>query len=161
MPHSIRYGQFLDASDPDQGASDVLVFATTPALMRTGPGSFLLYYLPKDDSSYAGTRDLLCISSSPDAWTLQLRQVGADTFVAIDLGGSDIVTSSPITFSAKQRLTITCNAVAGTIEIAGATTGNGVYMGTPWSLAAATMTLGGLPNGNAMCRGYLSLPYPA
>lgn len=57
-------------------------------------------------------------------------------------GGAAKVSSNVVTFSRHQCLTIIVDPVAGTIEVQGATTGNGLVAGTPWTWASGTVYIG-------------------
>lgn len=61
--------------------------------------------------------------------------------IRVTSGGVTKVTSGAITFSAHQKLTITANKGAGSIAVAGATTGNGTTTGTSWTFPYANPTV--------------------
>ncbi len=64
-------------------------------------------------------------------------------------GGVAVVTSSALTFSADQELAVTLDGAAGSITVAGATTGNGTVTGTPWTRAVGTtLYVGSLADGS-------------
>lgn len=58
---------------------------------------------------------------------------GGSIYIRVTSGGVTMVTSNALTFSAHQKLTVTVNGGAGTINVAGATTGNGTVTGTSWT----------------------------
>jgi len=58
---------------------------------------------------------------------------GGSIYIRATSGGVTKVTSNALTFSAHQKLTVTVDGSAGTITVAGATTGNGTVTGTSWT----------------------------
>lgn len=75
---------------------------------------------------------------------LRIRKSGANCVVDLVCGGVVVATSGAITFPAYQQLTITAKPSAGSLVVAGASTGNGTYTGTgaAWA-AASTLYVGG------------------
>lgn len=152
---AVHYGQFLDASDPDQAADDVWTIAATPAEIRNG--SFRLHYIPKEASSYASARFLLSVNSSPTL-DFKVYRTGGVAYIAVAVAGS-VVVQREIVFAALQPLQFIFDAAAGTVSVSGAGSGDGESTGTAWSVGAGAMRLGGLYSGGSMARGYVSLPY--
>lgn len=63
-------------------------------------------------------------------------------FVSVD--GVQQVASEALTFSAGQGITVKVSSLEGILEVAGATSGDGVYAGTPWDWSSpGTMLIGG------------------
>jgi len=159
MPeHARHYGQFLDASDPDQSAADNFRIAQAPPeILR---GSFRLFYIPRDDSSYVGTRYLLSAQTLSDhmAFVVEPSEVAAR--VAVYVNGSLYASTDPITFDAGQELELLFDGAEGAITVAGATTGNGTSEdGTAWNVAGSLLRLGGNVAGTEVALGKVSLPY--
>jgi hypothetical protein len=71
-----------------------------------------------------------------------LDATGASLVLKVDDGSSTVVTSGALTFDALQELTITLDAAAGEVTIAGATTGDGTTAGTAWSYGAGDLIVG-------------------
>lgn len=73
---------------------------------------------------------------------------GGSIYIRVTSGGATKVTSSALTFSAHQKLSIGINATAGSITVGGATTGNGTVTGTPWTRTTGpTMYVGSRQGG--------------
>lgn len=150
----------------DQDGEDDLRFASTPALILSG--EFRLYYRPWYDSSYItesgewGSRRTLLSVDSVDGMlefaVYNSSAGGATSSVAVALDGV-ILVEQEVTFSAKQELTLTFDAAAGTVTAAGATTGNGTATGDTWDVADGEMRLGGLVDSGMSARGWVSIPY--
>ncbi len=59
------------------------------------------------------------------------------------VGGSAVLTTTALTWTSNwQDLTILLNFPAGSVTISGATTGNGVYTGTPWIMPGGDLYVG-------------------
>lgn len=58
---------------------------------------------------------------------------GGSIYIRIVSGGATKVTSNALTFSAHQKLAVTIDGAAGSITVAGATTGNGTVTGSSWT----------------------------
>ena len=73
---------------------------------------------------------------------------GGSIYIRVTSGGATKVTSSALTFSAHQKLSIGINATAGSITVGGATTGNRTVTGTPWTRTTGpTMYVGSRQGG--------------
>jgi len=154
-----HFGQFLDASDPDQSADDVFELTSSPPeIVR---GSFTLYYRPRDSSSYAGVRCLLSVAWDGDALTFRLEpSEGGDTLVTVALADNVQAQLGPVTFAAGTEITFTFAAPDGTITLAGGATGNGTSdPGFSWNVPPSILRLGGNVLGGEVARGLVSLPY--
>jgi len=153
-----HYGQFLDASDPDQSAADDFRLAEAPPeILR---GSFRLYYIPRDDSSYGGARYLLSVQTLADHMAFVVEPSEVDSKVAVYVNGALYASTESITFDAGQELELLFDGPAGEITVTGATTGDGTSEGgTIWNVAGIGLRLGGNVVGTEVARGDVSLPY--
>ena len=135
------------------------VWPEPPARLRTG--SWKLWAKFNEDSSYASARTLLWIKRSGGGEGFSLVIVD-DTGCKVRVSDhTGVLIEAAITFSALQRMKFTLDAVAGTLAIAGATSGNGTYSGTPWAVAegGGEWRVGTADAGANPARGYVSLPY--
>lgn len=135
------------------------VWGEAPA--RLGNGSWKLWYIPDDDSTYGTTRTLLWIKKNGggNGFELRLEQdSGCKVQVLVD---DVVVVERVVTFSANQRLKITVDAATGLLRVEGATTGNGTSLGTVWTVDAggAEWRTGTADSAATPARGYVSLPY--
>lgn len=152
-----QYGQFLDASDPDQSADDDFRLATAPPEVLRG--SFRLYYIPRDDSAYPSARYLLSVQTLGDHMAFVVESLVLSAQVAVYVNGSLRAALGPLTFSAGQELTLLFNGPDGEITVTGATTGDGTGTGAAWNIVGSQLRLGGNVVGDDLARGYVSLPY--
>lgn len=85
---------------------------------------------------------------------IRIRRASGNTRVEVLDGGSVVVSSDPLTFSRHQKLTVTVRPAAGSVTVAGATSGNGTVVGTAWAFDSATLRVGGILSGTgeAFCR---------
>jgi len=102
-------------------------------------GAFTFLVAPYWGSTLVATRVLI----SRDANNEVRFMSSAGAVVRVAVGGVTMVTSNVLTFSAHQVMRVTCDPIAGSISIVGATTGDGTVVGTPWSIAASSLRVGG------------------
>lgn len=159
-----HYAQFLDAASGDQSAEDDLQFASTPA--RILRGRFRIGYIPRHDSAFTESRYLISVRTAvSQELAFYLAPDAGDTQVLVEHTIDGLYAlRTPITFSAGQELTITFDAEAGQITVAGATTGDGTGNGVtelPWDYPdGLPFRLGGsLIFPDVCARGHVSLPY--
>lgn len=76
---------------------------------------------------------------------------GGTVRVRVVVSGITQVLTSAITFSRWQDITITADALAGSVTVAGAAAGNGTYAGVPWVMPAGDLYVGNVST--------LSFPY--
>jgi hypothetical protein len=159
MPeHARHYGQFLDGSDPDQSAADDFRIAEAPPEVLRG--SFRLFYIPRDDSSYGGTRYLLSVQTLADHMAFVVEPSEVDSKVSVYVNGTPYASTESITFDAGQELELLFDGPAGEITVAGATTGNGTSeTGAVWNVAGIGLRLGGNVVGTEVARGAVTPPY--
>lgn len=143
------------------------VWPEPPERLRIG--TWKQWYIPLFDSDFASRRALVWIKApgGGDALEFRLEQdSGCKAQVVVD--DVVVVESAVITFSGRditaktyQRLKFTLDAVAGTLRVQGATTGNGTYTGTPWAVTAGggEWRVGTRDGGSNTAAGYVSLPY--
>jgi hypothetical protein len=62
--------------------------------------------------------------------------------VRVVSGGVSVVTTQALAFSLWDDLSITFDSVNGYVVVSGATTGDNVYVGTPWTMPAGDLYLG-------------------
>lgn len=135
------------------------VFGEPPARLLSG--AWKMWFKLNDDSAYGSARSLVWVKKSGggEAFSLSIVQdTGCKVRVADETG---IVIDAEITFDALQRVKLTLDAEAGTLRVQGATSGDGTYTGTPWSVApgGGEMRVGTSDSGANPARGLVSLPY--
>lgn len=114
--------------------------STVPAAMLNG--TFTFDVAPKMSSTDAINYGTQCIFSFADGASERIffLSSGGSLYIRVTSGGTTRVTSNALTFSANQKLSVTVNGAAGSIGVAGATTGNGTVTGTSWTRTAGTTT---------------------
>lgn len=132
-----------------------LATASVPLAMRQG--RWQVAVCPVFGSSDLVSGDIFALVSFDNANnSLRIRHNGTDIKVEAYESSNVRASSSAITFSRHQRLVITIDAVAATISVTGATTGNGTgSAGTAWAWPGATgIRVGGNYGGTAeaFCR---------
>lgn len=160
--HQRDYGQFFDNAHAGQSDEDDWRIAA-PLHPKLLSGEFYIYWIPPDTSPIpgSGTRTLISIGvSGPTAFKL-LFNATTETLVVMAPGIANI--SAAITFTALREIRIDLDGVAGTITVAGATTGDGVYTGDPWAGnidEASECRIGGAFDADGeSANGWVSLPY--
>jgi hypothetical protein len=152
-----QYAQFLDASDPDQSDDDDFRIDAPPEVLR---GSFRLYYIGREDSSYGSVRYLLSVQTIHDHMAVVVEpDGGGHSQIAVYVDGDPYAVLGPLTFSAGQELQLLFEGSTGKITCTGATTGDGTVDGSTWNVAGSELRLGGNVLGSDLARGYVSLPY--
>lgn len=87
-------------------------------------------------------RVLLSIGGTNNRIAVEVDGTGAR--VRVKSGGSVVVSSNYFTATSRHiKMRVIVDAAAGTLELSGATTGNGKVTGTPWSWTADAFRLGG------------------
>lgn len=152
-----HYGQFLDSSFPGQSADDDYRLASAPPEVLRG--SFRVYYIPLDDSTYSTKRYLLSVQTLADHLAFAIEPVSGQSQIAVRLNGALRVALGPITFAAGEELDITFDAPDGRITLSSPSNGTTVTNGTAWNVAGSQLRLGGDVVGTKLARGYVSLPY--
>lgn len=138
--------------------ADTLTYASgawNPELVTRG---FEIDWVPNWDSGWNNVCDILCFGSAND----RISVSNVDS-VQVVVGGVVFLATGVMTWSRDKKITFRCDAVAGTLTISGATTGNGTTSGTPWSGSmptAVTLRVGGRVGSTAECCGALSNPRP-
>ena len=127
----LLYGAFTRAADVLYGP-----ISTIPTKMVNGSWSFTV--APVGPSSGmirdAGTQTLFSFAEDGSE-TIEFYITGGACYLRVVSGGVAKVTSSALTFSADQVLTVSVDGAAGTLTISGATSGNGTSTGTAWTRA--------------------------
>jgi len=115
-------------------------------------GTFQFYIAPEfSDSEGVSHATDQCIFSfaEDDSERIFFVVSGGSIYIRVTSGGATKVTSNALTFSPHQRLTVTVNGSAGSITVAGATTGNGTVAGTSWTRTTGpTMYVGSRQSGS-------------
>lgn len=138
--------------------ADSLTYASGSWNTALATNPFTIEWCPNTDSGgLNAVVDLLSYGSVSD----RLSVSNVDTVQVIQ-AGVIMVASSAITYSRDQVLTFTFRPAAGQVVVAGATTGNGTYSGTAWTMpTAVTLRVGGRVGSTAECCGGIGNPYPA
>jgi hypothetical protein len=113
--------------------------ASVPAAMRSG--SFEIAITPRRASTAAAdnaTETLLAYGAGTD----NRIYFNASNQIVVRQGGADVVTTGALTWSADQAITLTFDASAGSVTVAGATTGNGTTTDTSWTMPAGDVQVG-------------------
>lgn len=116
--------------------ADILTGSMAPVPTRLINGNYSFDVAPLFSStegvSYATDQ---CIFSwaEDDSERVFFVVSGGAIYIRVTSGGATKVTSNALAFSAHQKLTITISATAGSITVAGATSGNGTVTGSSWT----------------------------
>jgi hypothetical protein len=130
---------FVPSSSPVVRATDALSFSTAEYPTSFITKGFTFTWAPVCSSAEmvsAGlAQTLFGVNTGTNVFRFQPNQSTCYLFVA----GSPIGNTNSLTFSRNQLMTFTINFVAGTIVVAGATTGNGTTNFTPttWPTGSA------------------------
>ena len=122
-------------------AADALsgLISSVPAKMVSGAWAFTV--APVGDSAgmvrLASTQTLFSFAEDGSE-TVEFYITGGACYLRVVSGGVARVTSSALTFTEHQTLTVTIDSVAGTLIVAGASTGNGTSTGTAWTRTPGT-----------------------
>jgi len=117
----------------------VIEDADVPAAMRSG--AFKITIKPRRASTQANdtsTGTLLAFGSGLDNRIF----INASNEVVVREGGVDVVTTGALTWTADLAITLTFDATAGTVVVAGATTGNGTTTTTAWTMPSGDVQVG-------------------
>lgn len=136
-------------------SADTLTLTTAQynAAMLDRPWRFDVYpYFSSTDHQDGETYWLYSFGGANDG--IYITKSGGNATVAVVTGGVVRVSSSTITWSRHQKLTVTVTPAAGQVTIAGATTGNGTQTGTAYTFPSSTLRVGGILSGTgeAFCR---------
>jgi hypothetical protein len=155
---AIQYGQFLDADAEGQTGEDDWRIDYTPPDIRSG--SWRIHYIPRAQY-HANDRCLLSVRKASGEFALLITAGGdEETAPQLVLLNTAQIFSTAIRFNAGAHLVFVLDAVAGTLEVAGTTLGNGVYaIGSTWVLDDDHMRIGGSILGGKCANGFVSLPY--
>lgn len=133
-------------------SADILSGPTSsvPSAMINGAFSFTIAPI---FSSAGGIRHATdqCIFSfaEDDSERIFFVVSGGSIYIRVVSGGVTKVTSNALTFSAHQKLTVAIDAVAGSITVGNATTGNGTVTGTGWTRTTGATTYVGSRQGGS------------
>lgn len=138
--------------------ADSLTYAVGDWNTALATGSFSVEWCPNTDSGGINSViDLLSFGGASD----RIGISNTDAVIVIQAGAT-MVSTSPITYSRDQVITFTFRPASGQVVVAGASTGNGTYTGTAWTMpTAVTLRVGGRVGSTAECCGGLGNPYPA
>lgn len=136
-------------------AADLLSFATLPEAIRQGSWQISLYML------HASSAINFIVAAQGIAATEEISYATASGRFSVRDGGADAVQSNVLTWSAGATLTLTFDATAGTIEVQGASAGNGKVTGVAWSWPNTTTFFGTRSNGTSPAFAVFSRPVRA
>ncbi len=115
--------------------------ANVPDALKSGRFAFT-FWAEFDNSHAVNGVNISLIGAAVAVRQVEIQGRTANRFQLRLRGPSGLVTTPPdVVFSIGQAVTVTCDHVAGSIEIAGATAGNGVTVGTPTGGWAADASL--------------------
>lgn len=135
-------------------ALDLLSFATIPAEIQSGRWRISLYMLHDHTVPFT-----LCAQGSAVTEEVMFNNV-TGKFAVVD-GGANRVESNVVTWAIGSTLTLTFDAAAGSIEVAGALTGNGKVVGSSWVWPNTTTHFGSRANGTNHAFAVYGRPRPA
>lgn len=115
VPAWLKNGKFALTIAPEFSSVDLILQNSEMTLLAFG----------------AGTNDRIALIV--DGGVVKVRVVQ---------GGATRVTTEAISFALWDDLELTFDSVNGYIVVSGATTGNNVYVGTPWTMSAGDLYLG-------------------
>lgn len=139
--------------------TDTLTFPTDAALMAKFNAPWSFRVAPYWANAQVATRIPFSFGTSANE-VIFLSSTGAK--IRVVESSVVRVETAALTFSANQVLTITINPVAGTVTVVGASSGNGVYTGTPWAWPGTpTLRVGGRQTGGNEFGGRVWEPYNA
>lgn len=128
-----------------------------PAALR---GKFTFKWIPNANHARAGDRSLGSFwSAGVSPRILLTYKATSDKIQVYRTTVGTAVQSAALTFDRHQVLTITLDPAAGSITVSGATTGNGIEVGTPWSTFEGDVYWGHDYTLSAHCNGLISEPY--
>jgi hypothetical protein len=132
--------------------------ADVPAAFRR---RFKIKWIPSEDDTIDRFRYFLDFEDSGSSpriavyyfWSTKKFRIYDQT------GATELVTSIASTLDRNQEIMLDVDPIAGTLEVQGAITGNGLYTGTPWLTTEGNVYVGQTKNQTAQCGGLLSEPY--
>lgn len=135
--------------------------AAIPVVLKSG--RFKFNFVPFHDSTVCNYGLFSIDRLGANEHYLYAYLSGGDIKFDMKNSGGVLVSAGPLSFSAYQELEITIDA-SGSIEISGATTGDGVYNGTSWILPdGKNLGWGQLYSESAggfdQCDGLITSPY--
>ena len=116
--------------------------ASVPDAMKSG--RFTIHVCPHESSAdiVASGVDRIFLGFGAGASnTIKFQKSGSSAIIRVVQSGTKLSTSA-LTWSRSQALTLTFDAAAGTLEVSGATSGDGVHSGTAWTMPAGDMYVG-------------------
>lgn len=142
-------------------AIDQCTFATgdVPAEMKSGV--FSVEVTPEfsdQDVIDDGIDRVIFAFNTGSTNRLYFRRAGSDCVISVAQSGVKL-TSGAITFSRCQTLTLTFDSVAGSVTVAGATTGDGTTVGTTWTMPAGTLYVGNRESFTLPFSGVIGRPF--
>ncbi len=133
-------------------AADLLSYATGDFPAAFLSNGLVFEYAPECSSAEfvaAGVSQYLACVQNTDHF-LALIVSGGAAYLLLEIGGTDIAEVGPITWSRDQKLTFTAKPSAGSVTVAGATTGDGTDApggGSAWP-SGQTLHIGSDNSGN-------------
>lgn len=131
-------------------ATDIRTLTTAQYKSRVATDPSQGYFIPAWGSSQTASGQEFWIHSFGGANSgLRLRNnAGAVKLECVD-GGSVQVASNTLTYNPFQKISYIQRPSTGTIEISGATTGNGAVVGSSFAYDASTCRIGGILSGSS------------
>lgn len=129
-------------------SGEALTFNTLPSAITDGQWELTVAPLFADDEMEDGGAAAFITFPNADPLLFDtvgfVRTAGVTTLgVAID--NTTMVETGALTFVRNQPITISVNATAGSLTVSGANSGNGTFIGSPWSWGGETSMLVGAP----------------
>ncbi len=153
--HDMPYVRTLGVSGT--GAAEDVSFPTTPALMQSGEWEIDVFPGWGPATSGPGSRAVVGFEGLAGSRLVIAQDTATTAIVRIEQAFATLVVTGSLAFSVDQKLTLRMDSVAGTTTVAGATTGNGTFTGTPWTFADGTLQIGNdLPASSLFFEGRMS-----
>ncbi len=119
-----------------------LTFSAMPAHMRSGRWAIDIHL-----HTSAGLSGVWAIFSQNNTVTDAFYYNNVTGRFIVKAGNVVVVESNQVAWDNTATITVTLDPAAGSITVAGGTSGNGTVVGTPWSWNNASFTMGKNPNG--------------
>ena len=134
--------------------------ADVPAALR---GKITFQWIPGFDSTTGGTWWLWDFDSSGASERHLMRYLGGNDKITVYNNDTttEMVASNALTFAARDKLTVTVDPAEGSVEVTGASGGDGKNTGTGWATTAGNVWAGMSRVASFQTSGLISEPYKA